>query len=125
MEKILAFVRTLIIAIGAFFVGRSFFGHTVTVDNWQVWVGALMIIIGGIWSWVRKELPEDQKISLIRTILASVGAVVIASGKVDELVWTNIVGVVIILAQFFIGQMIKTKDNKVANGLIAKDSLRK
>ena len=108
-----------------FFIGRSVFGHEVNTTNWEVWVGAIMTIGGGIWSWIDKTLAEDQKLSLIRTIMASAGAVVIASGKVDEVTWTNITGLVVVLMTFILGRVIKTKDANIASGDIPVSALKK
>lgn len=108
-ESTLSFIRTLLVAIGAFFIGKQFMGFSVDVNWIEASVGTITVIIGGVWSWVSKELNIEKKISLIKTILTFAGGILVAAGKISDEMLERVFGFISVLLPYILSNLVKGK----------------
>ncbi len=114
MEKVLSFVRTLLIAVGAFLIGHHFLGVTVDAAWWDVFVGSILTLVGGIWSWVDKELDTEKKISLVRNAIVFIGGLLVSAGVIGDSLLQQVLGLLAAILPFILGNYLRGKVKNTA-----------
>lgn len=117
-EKVFSFVRTLLVALGVFFIGTDLKGWQITEDVWQSAIGVLMSVGGLIWAIIDKTIVEDQFISFVKAIIIGIGGAMVALGVVTLETFNYISGFILVLAPYIWGLIERKKAAKVRANLI-------
>lgn len=83
-DRILSAIRTLVTAAGAFIAGKYLFG-TVVDENIAVGItGAVISVASTAWGFVDKTVTQEMFQSTLRSIVATFGPLLVASGKITN-----------------------------------------
>lgn len=117
-ENFLSALRAVLILVGSYLVGHSLFGHTLTSDAWQVWVGAIVSLVSTVWGIVTKSTTIEAVESAVRSIVTGVGGLLVSAGILSSDNLNAILGLVVAIAPLFQSFLSKAKTQAVANGTI-------
>lgn len=115
-DVIFSFIRTALTAIGAFLVGKTVLGTTVTGDVWQGWVGGAIALASTVWGVLDKSATIDAIQSGIRSFVVALGGILIAMGKLKSETLASILGVITPIIAFIYSILSKQKTSQIASG---------
>ena len=92
-ETILSVIRALLVSVGAFIIGKHFFGTSIDSGWVELIAGGVVAAVGFIWSIATKTIGTDQILAGIKSAIAFVGGILISAGVVHDELWANITGI--------------------------------
>ena len=117
-EVLLSLVRTILTAIGAFFVGKTIFGTEVNSEVWQGWLGGALALVSTVWGIVSKDATVESVQSGLRSFIVVAGGILIALGKLKSETLEAILGVIAAIIPFLYSTLSKQKTAQLANGTL-------
>lgn len=93
-ETILGVLRALLTLAGTYLVGHNLLGVAIDSSTWQIILGAVVAVGSTIWGIVDKTAGIEQIQSAIRSVIISLGGILVAAGKLKGEVLEAIVGLV-------------------------------
>lgn len=124
-DVVLSFARTFLTALGAFFLGKTIFGSSVTADVWQGWLGGGIALASTIWGIADKSATLDAIQSGLRSFVITLGGILIALGKLKADTLIAILGVITPVVAFVYSTLSKVKTSQIATGKIMATSIGK
>lgn len=110
-------LRTLLAAIGAFFIGNHISPtHLIEAGDIDLWAGLLVSGASFVFSVFTKKIGTDQILAGIKSIAITVGSLATTYGFIAENNAAKIVGLVLALVGFVGDLVIKTQNADVADG---------
>lgn len=123
-DQILSAVRSILLALGAFFAGKLFFGTPIDDDKWQGVVGSVVGIGSVIWGILDKTATIEMVQSALRSIVIIIGGFLITTGKLKEETLNSILGLVAVIAPMIYGWLSIKKSEKIATGILGIADLK-
>lgn len=123
-DQILSFVRSLLIAVGAFFAGKNLFGTTLDQQTWLGISGAVVSLVMVVWGIVDKTVTIEMFQSGIRGFIIMITTFLVSSGRLMEDTVKNILAIVDILLPVIYGQLSMMKSKNIASGKTAIADLK-
>lgn len=122
-EQIISIIRTLLTGIGAFFIGKSLFGVSIS-DNLVSLIGGGVAVLGSfIWSIVDKSLALEGFQAAIKQVITAIGGILAALGKSTES-FESISGALLPVITLIYTFLSQKKSAQIANGSIAIQDLK-
>lgn len=124
-SEIMAIVRTMLSAVGAYIVGINIFGIALDANLWQTVVGGAMSLTALIMT-VKDKTVDLEKISgFIRQVVSVGGGLLVAWGKIKIEVVISLLAIVPIVASYIFGLIARKKSAGIASGAINVADLKK
>ena len=124
-EQILTFLRHLLMAIGAFFLGKEILHHTVDENILTSVISSLAIVVSGIWSWIDKELDAEKKMAFVKSLLAMVGGFIVSVGWVDGNLVEQVSGLLTVIFNFILSAQQKSLNADISARVVDIGKLKK
>lgn len=99
-QQLGAAVRTLLMVIGSYFLGKTFFGLPIDQVLWQQIAGIAFTIGALLWSVFSKTLTAERWQGAIRQAITFIGGLLLARGVVTAEVWQSILAVIVAVLPF-------------------------
>ena len=77
-ENILSIIRHILVAVGAYLVGKNLLGNVIDAESWQGWVGAAITAISVVWGVLDKTATIEMVQSGLRSVVTFVGTMLVA-----------------------------------------------
>lgn len=123
--EISGIVRTLLASIGAFFLGKSLFGHNVDNVLLNEIIGIVMGVVSVVWSVLDKTASVEMVQGALRQTITFVGGFLIGAGYVTNQGVQSILGLATALGPFIQGYLARVKNTQLHNGTINTQQLKK
>lgn len=123
-ENILSIIRHILVAVGAYLVGKNFLGNAIDAESWQGWVGAAITAISVVWGVIDKTATIEMVQSGLRSVVTFVGTMLVASGKIKGELLTSLLAIISIGVPMLYSQLSIQKSKKVASGTLPVTELR-
>lgn len=122
-----SFIRHLLTAIGAFFMGRALFGGTVIFDSslLEGIIGFIISLVGIVWSIKEKAVDIEKLQGVVRQAISLIGGVLVASGRIDNETLTIWAGILLALIPFLQSMIMRKKSRMLLAQRISPVSLKK
>lgn len=124
-EQILSLVRTILSAVGAFFIGKYILGNKVDEPLLELIVGAVMTLASIIWSIVDKTATLEKMESGVRQIIIVIGGLLVSAGKLSAEKLETYVGLAVALTAFIWSTLGKKKTEAISSGKVDVSNLKK
>lgn len=116
-ETILSAIRALLVAAGAFLIGKHFFAQEITSDWVTLIAGGVIAAVGFIWSVITKQVGTDAIFAAVKSAIAFIGGIIISAGIIDEQSWIQISGVLVAILSVVSSLVLKKQNENIANGV--------
>ncbi len=108
-EQWLSLLRNIFIWLGGILIGHYVLGNPVDTAWWEWFSGGVLVLVGGIWSWVDKQLDAEKKFALMRNAVAFIGAVLAAGGYIKDSIVQQVLGLITAIAPFIMQNILRGK----------------
>jgi hypothetical protein len=112
-------IRTFLTVIGTFLIGKHVLGNTIDQQIWETILGAIMTVVSVVWSIIDKTATTEKLQSGVRQVVATIGGLLIASGKLTPEKLETWLGVVAILVPIIQGWLSRKKVAQLQSGEIS------
>lgn len=125
LKEVLDTIKSLLVPIGVFLIGKNIAGHQVDENMWQMLLGAVMAVLGLISSlWGHTASVEIIQAGL-STLTKSVMALLFAFGIIKSDNWEVWLPLLGIISQQLYRWQSKIKSRQLDKGKISVDDLKK
>lgn len=116
-ETIFSLIRTIAIGVGAYLVGANtqIFGNVLDANLWEALVGGTITLVAAVWGIVDKTATIEATESAFKSVVALVGGLFVASGKLKAEVLVSILGVITTIMPWLLGNLSRRKLAKIQN----------
>ena len=118
-DTLLSLVRTLLTLAGTYIIGHNLFGKPIDADAWQEVGGALLTVFGVGWGILDKSATAEMIESAIRSVVISIGGLLVAAGKLSGETLQAILGLVAVVATAIQSHTSKVKVKQIASGQLS------
>jgi hypothetical protein len=123
-ETLFSLIRTVLMAVGAFFIGKNLLGSAIDSSTLEVIVGSTMSLISIVWGIVSKELGIEMVQSALRSILTGIGGLFVAAGKLSGDTLNAIIGLIAAIAPLLQSILARKKSSGIVQGKIDPAQLK-
>ena len=123
-QALFSVLRTLLIAFGAFLIGKNFFGSVLDASIWEQLVGAVISVGTMIYAFIKRESTIEGFQATIRGVLVFIGGLLVTSGKITGALLEAILGVLTILGPMLYAWLSRKKTEGLANGTVRLETLK-
>lgn len=127
-DRVLGFVRTILGALGFFFIGKNFFGQPLDENTFMGVVGVLLSLAMLVWSIADKTLSLEKWESAVGQVVLWVGGFIVSRGWLTNEQWLEIAGIAIVALKYLGGLITRKKAQALAdptNREVTIDALKK
>jgi hypothetical protein len=114
-DRVFSIIRYLLSAVGAYFLGRQFFGQQVTSEFWEQASGVILVLISVVWGFVDKSVTIEGFQGAIRQVWAVIAGILIGAGKMNDQTSNLILGILGTLSAWVYSWLSKKKTMRLAN----------
>jgi len=115
-DTVLGIVRTILTLVGTFLIGHNLgFLGALTSDTLQIVIGSALTLGSFIWGIVDKSTGPEQWASALRSVVTSIGGLLIALGKTTGATVEAILGVIAALTPLFQKKAAAETNKQIAN----------
>lgn len=123
MKKVLDIIKSFLVPVGVFLIGKNIFGTLIDQSLWEMLVGTIMTIGGLIASFVERTTTVEIIQSGLSVLVKSASALLLAFGvlksSVDVEVWLPLVAIV---SQQLYRWFSKKKTEQIDNGKLTTEN---
>lgn len=123
-DQIISAVRSLLLAVGAFFAGKMFFGTALDTNVWEGVVGSVVGLGAAIWGVLDKTATIEMLQSALRSIVIVAGGFLITTGKLKEDALNSILSLVAVITPMLYGWLSQLKSKAIAKGKLGVADLK-
>ncbi|MFC4261916.1 hypothetical protein ACFOWM_03435 [Ferruginibacter yonginensis] len=123
-DTTLSLLRTLLMALGAYLIGKNLFGNVIDTSLWEQCIGYTLALITMVWSFVDKTSTLEGFQSTIRSTFVFVGGLLIAAGKLKDQSLDIILGLLNVFGPLIYSYLSRLKTKGLSNGTIKIDNLK-
>lgn len=117
-ENLLSSFRAILIIVGSYVVGHNVFGHAVDSSTWQIIAGSIVTVASTIWGIVAKTTSIEGVESAVRSIITSVGGLLVSAGTLSGDNLNAILGLITALAPAVQSALSKSKNQQISAGSV-------
>lgn len=117
-SNLLSAFRSIITLFGSYVIGHAIFGVAVTTTTWDIIGGSAATLFGTIWGIADKTATIEGVQSAVRSIIISLGGIMVAAGKVSQNTLNEVLGLITSLAPILQSYLSKVKVNQIATGVL-------
>ena len=115
-ESVFSILRFALTAVGAYLVGKNFFGSPIDNEVWQGIMGAILTLIGVIWGIMDKSATVEAVQSGLRSVITFVGVGLVGAGVIKDELLQAILGIIAVVVPVIYSQTSKVKNKEIATG---------
>ncbi|MBC7509390.1 MAG: hypothetical protein H7320_11690 [Ferruginibacter sp.] len=123
-DSTLSILRTLLMAVAAFLIGKNLFGNAIDASIAEQLGGAFLAIVTLIWSFVDKTSTLEGFQSTVKGFIVFGGGLAIAAGKLRQEALEVILGLLSILGPMLYSYLSRLKTRGLSNGTIKIETLK-
>lgn len=124
-ETLFSSIRTILMALGAFIIGKNLMGNPIDSSTIEILVGAVMSVISLVWGIFSKELGIEMLQSTLRSLITGVGGLFVAAGKLSHDTLLSILALVAAIIPLFQSVTARKKSTAITTGKIDISKLKK
>lgn len=115
-DQVISFIRSLLIALGAFFAGKMIWGQQLDYTLWQGIVGSAIGLFAVIWGITDKTATLEMVQSGLRSTWLVIGGFLITTGKIKAEMLNNVLAIIAIISPVLYGWISQLKSKNIATG---------
>ena len=123
-ETIFTLLRTILVSVGVFLVGKNFMGSPIDQSVWQMLVGIIMSGLAVVWGILEKSLAIEMLQSFIRSAIVGLGGLLVAKGTMTPEKLESILGIALAVLPLLYSIVSRKKSDAIVEGAIRPDSLK-
>lgn len=115
-EIFFSIFRSVLTAVGAYLMGKSFLGATIDDNLWLGIISSAITLGSIIWGVVDKSATIEMVQSGLRSVVTFVGALLVGSGVLKGEVIESTLTIITVLVPILYSQLSKLKSKNIATG---------
>ena len=115
-DTALSLLRTLFTLAGTYIIGHNLFGSPINANAWQEIGGAILTAVGAGWGILDKTASIEMIQSAVRSVLISIGGLLVAAGKLSGESLQAILGMATVAITAIQSHTSKVKVQQIASG---------
>lgn len=123
-QALFSVLRTILIAFGAFLIGKNFFGSVLDASIWEQLVGAVLSIGTMVYSFIKRESTIEGFQTTIRGVLVFIGGLLVTAGKITGATLETVLGIFTIIGPHLYGWLSRKKTEGLVNGTVRLETLK-
>lgn len=123
-ETIFTLLRTVLVSVGVFLVGKNFLGSPIDAVMWEMLVGIAMSGLAVLWGILDKDLPIEMLQSFIRSAIVGLGGLLVAKGSLSPEKLESILGIVLAILPFIYSVISRKKSDAIVEGAVQPEKLK-
>jgi hypothetical protein len=122
-DQVILLTKTLLTAIGSFFLGKSLFGGAITDNLLQTIVSGVVVVGSVVWSFFDGSIAVEGIQGALKQIVAAIGGVLASLGK-STASFDAISGALLPIIVLVYGLLSQKKSANIASGAVAIADLK-
>jgi hypothetical protein len=122
-DTALGWVRTIMVIVGSFFIGKVISGHDVTGPVLDGFIGSALFVVSVVWGVFDKTANEEMINSALYKVITFAGGLAVSAGWIKANNLEALLGLVPLLAAEIIKRVNSQKDARVAAGTLGVSDL--
>lgn len=118
-EVFFSIFRSILTAVGAYLIGKSFLGATIDDNLWLGIISSAVTLGSIIWGVVDKSATIEMVQSGLRSVVTFVGALLVGSGVLKGEVIESTLTIISVIVPVLYSQLSKLKSKNIAEGSTA------
>jgi hypothetical protein len=123
-ETVFTLLRTVLVSVGVFLVGKNFLGSPIDAVMWEMLVGIAMSGLAVLWGILDKDLPIEMLQSFIRSAIVGLGGLLVAKGSLSPEKLESILGIVLAILPFIYSVISRKKSDAIVDGVVRPEKLK-
>lgn len=115
-ENFLSIFRSLLTAVGSYFIGKSFMGNEIDDNTMVGWIGVVVTVASTIWGIIDKTATLDRVQSAFRSSFTIIGELLVGAGYINNEVLNQTLMIGATAIPMLMSQTSKVQNRKVAKG---------